>query len=476
MKKYIYIVAILMAFVVESVAQEREFPALQINFKDGTSELVTFPISGYRYGVDNPKDGDYITCSLERAVNVPYAKAGSMIPKYSLTEYGVEAESLCQKVGLIFSDAPIDTTALDVSRIGGDIYAIINQKSDYIYEKDFLNTVSQELGKVYYCLAYYMLDGTVYYSEQLEQKIPKTLVDVLKRKGVKSLPIDDKNVVIMDSKEVRSQLYAHYGVTSSLCIDSLAIAKESEFHKTLTVELAKQSALAVDTCDDGHIYYVSLPASYTQEIINHIDQEANTSFYVKATIETAIYPLSAPNKREFATVLASGVELAMVDCDAKWGVKDNQYLHSNIPATSNFSPAIALNLNHIMVPGKKYNITFSLAPQTDAESVDTLNLQFYVLMADGQGVSNVNDTYPEHVTSPKSSSDKYFIKSGGEDPYVFVGYADKVTSYTFEYTPERLEFSHAFKVVNQFPTMLSSRKKLYGHNIRLIGVEVTPAE
>lgn len=140
-----------------------------------------------------------------------------------------------------------------------------------------------------------------------------------------------------------------------------------------------------------------------------------------------------------------------------------------------YSPAIALNLNHLMLPGKKYNVTFSLAPQTDAASVDTLDLQCYVLMADGKGVDNVNDTYPTHVSPPKANS-KYFVKNTADDSFIFVGYADKVTSYTFEYIPERLVFNHAFKVMNQFNAMLSSYKKKYGQNIRLIGVEVAPAE
>ncbi|MBR6590896.1 MAG: hypothetical protein IKK67_10650, partial [Bacteroidaceae bacterium] len=142
-----------------------------------------------------------------------------------------------------------------------------------------------------------------------------------------------------------------------------------------------------------------------------------------------------------------------------------------------------LKLNHLMLPGKKYNVTFSLAPQTDAASVDTLDLQFYVLMADGQDVDNVNDTYPRHRDLKRITTDvPYLIKNPEMVPteydscYIFKGYADKVTSYTFEYTPERLVFNHAFKVMNQFNAMLSTTKKKYGQNIRLIGVEVVPAE
>lgn len=481
MKNYIYAAIMLMAIVAESVAQEREFPALQINFKDGTSELVTYPISGYRYGVENPKDGDYITCSFGYNATVSELMPGNMVPTYSLTQYGEEAFGECTKVGLIFSDNPIDTTAIDVTTLS-DFYVIIDGVGENRYASwehdavvNYFTTFEMDLGTVYYCLAYYVLDGKTYYSKQVTQVVDKMLADVLKRQGLEALFLDAENAVVLDTKNVRNNLYTHYGTASSLCIDSLVSMKEKEYFSTLTKETAKQYAASIEACSDGTIYTLELPESYAQETISYIEQEANTPFYVKATPEAAINS-SSNDKTKFTTCLSVGVALTMVDCDESWGVKDNQYLHTNIPpATSIYSPAIALNLNHLMLPGKKYNVTFSLAPQTDATSLDTLDLQCYVLMTDGEGTDNVSDTYPTHVKLPKNNS-KYFVKNLADDSFTFVGYADKVTSYTFEYTPERLVFNHAFKVMNQFNTMLSSYKKKYGQNIRLIGVEVVPAE
>lgn len=493
MKKYIYAAIMLMAIVAESVAQQREFPALQINFKDGTSELVTYPISGYRYGVENPKDGDYITCSFGHNATVSELIPGNMVPMYSLTAYGEEALGECTKVGLIFSDTPIDTTAIDVTTLS-DFYVIIDGVSENRYASweydavvNYFTTFEMDLGTVYYCLAYYVLDGKTYYSKQVTQVVDKMLADVLKRQGLEALFLDAENAIVLNTENVRNNLYTHYGTASSLCIDSLVSMKGKEYFKTLTKETVKQYATSIEACSDGTIYTLELPESYAQNIINYIEQEANTPFYVKATPETAIYSYSSSNiKREFTTALSIGVALTMVDCEESWGVKDNQYLHTNVPTTSNYSPAIALNLNHLMLPGKKYNVTFSLAPQTDAASVDTLDLQFYVLMADGQGKDNVNDIYPIHRDLKNIASITKdipcLIKNPAMNPteydscYIFKGYADKVTSYTFEYTPERLVFNHAFKVMNQFNTMLTSYKKKYGHNIRLIGVEVAPAE
>lgn len=481
MKKYIYAIAMmLMATVAESMAQQREFPALQINFKDGTSELVAYPISGYRYGVENPKDGDYITCSFGHNATVSELMPGNMVPMYSLTEYGKEALGECSKVGLIFSDKPIDRTAIDVTTLS-DFHVIINGVGENRYPSreydavvNYFTTFAQDLGTVYYCLAYYVLDGKTYYSKQVTQVADKLLADVLKRKGLEALFFDAENAIILDAENVRGNLYAHYGVASSLCIDSLVSMKEKEYFNTLTKETAKQYATSTEACSDGTIYTLELPESYAQEIIAYIEQEGNTPFYVKATAEVAINS-SSNDKREFTTYLPVGVGLTMVDCEESWGVKDNQYLHTNIPATSNYCPAIAVNLNHIMQPGKKYNVTFSLAPQTDAMSVDTLDLECYVLMADGLGTDNVNDSYPTHVGAPKATSD-FYVKNPADGSFVFVGYVDKVTSYTFEYIPERLVFNHAFKVRNRLNSMLSSYRKKYGQNIRLIGVEVVPAE
>ena len=480
MKKYIFTYVLLVVTVCGAMAQLREFPALQINFKDGTSELVTYPISGYRYGVENPEDGDYITCSFGYNATVSELIPGNMVPMYSLTEYGKEALGECSKVGLIFSDKPIDRTAIDVTTLS-DFHVIINGVGENRYPSreydavvNYFTTFAQDLGTVYYCLAYYVLDGKTYYSKQVTQVADKLLADVLKRKGLEALFFDAENAIILDAENVRGNRYAHYGVASSLCIDSLVSMKEKEYFNTLTKETAKQYATSTEACSDGTIYTLELPESYAQEIIAYIEQEGNTPFYVKATAEVAINS-SSNDKREFTTYLPVGVGLTMVDCEESWGVKDNQYLHTNIPATSNYCPAIAVNLNHIMLPGKKYNVTFSLAPQTDAMSVDTLDLECYVLMADGLGTDNVNDTYPTHVGTPKATSD-FYVKNPADGTFVFVGYVDKVTSYTFEYIPERLVFNHAFKVRNRLNSMLSSYRKKYGQNIRLIGVEVVPAE
>ncbi len=480
MKKYILTYVLLVVTVCGAMAQLREFPALQINFKDGTSELVTYPISGYRYGVENPEDGDYITCSFGYNATVSELIPGNMVPMYSLTEYGKEALGECSKVGLIFSDKPIDRTAIDVTTLS-DFHVIINGVGENRYPSreydavvNYFTTFAQDLGTVYYCLAYYVLDGKTYYSKPVTQVADKLLADVLKRQGLEALFLDTGTAIVLDTEHVREKLLAHYGVASSLCIDSLVSMKEKEYFNTLTKETAKQYATSTEACSDGTIYTLELPESYAQEIIAYIEQEGNTPFYVKATAEVAINS-SSNDKREFTTCLPVGVGLTMVDCEESWGVKDNQYLHTNIPATSNYCPAIAVNLNHIMQPGKKYNVTFSLAPQTDAMSVDTLDLECYVLMADGLGTDNVNDTYPTHVGTPKATSD-FYVKNPADGTFVFVGYVDKVTSYTFEYIPERLVFNHAFKVRNRLNSMLSSYRKKYGQNIRLIGVEVVPAE
>lgn len=469
MKKYIYMAIMLMAIVVEGMAQQREFPALLINFKDGTSDLVTYPFSGYKYGVENPQDGDYITCSLERYESSDLWYPGNMLPSYSLTEHGEVARRECTKTGLIFSDAPIDTAAIDVTTLS-EFYCIIGGKSwNYDSAEELCISHQQVLGEVYYCIAYYVLDGNTYYSHPLEKRIPKSLSDELTRHDIKALFLDKENVVSLDSDDVERELVAHYGYVSSKCIDSLLVLKEAEYFETLTRKVAEQSATDIEICDDGKIYYLDLPVSYVQDIISYVEQKGSESFYVKATKDVAIF--SSAGRLEFTTQLATGTELLLVDCAEEWGVKDNQYLYTNIPTASNLSPSLVLNLNHIMVPGKKYNVTFSLAPQTDEESVDTLDLEFYVLMAD----ADVNDAYPTHVETPKATS-KYFVKNTADDSFVFVGYADRVTSYTFEYTPEQLVFGHAFKVMNRNKIMSLSNKKKYGHNIRLIGVEVTPVE
>lgn len=483
MKKYIAAaIACLMATVELAAQQQREFPALQINFKDGSSEMVTYPISGYRYGVDNPQPGDYIRCSMEDAPTVTTPYPGNLIPSYSLTGYGKEALAHCDGFGLVFSDAPIDTDKMNIQ--GTEVlYTILDgrqQRDSYLDPSGratvFYEQYCQELGSTYYLLAYYSLDGVMHYSEPLEQRIPKRIADVIVRNPSNFFPLNGNTYVKFDYSSVSAKVKEHYGLKSSLSIDHLVSTMAQNYVSSLSEEQVKQMTDSVEVCDDGNIYSLALDTTFAQEVIAYIEKEAATPYHLKATdaIDMVLMPSNGvkASETDFVTDYASGYPPVLVSCDASWGVADNQYISTNIPDISTKAASLAIRLNHLMLPGKNYQVTVSLAPETDELSTDTLDAQFFMLMADGQDKDVVSDTYPVHRKRSllsKGRGDKYTITNTETGELEFTAYADKVTTYTFEYTPERLVYNHALK-------MMSTKVKAssIGKNIRLISVAVVP--
>lgn len=486
MKKYITAaIACLMATVELAAQQQREFPALQINFKDGSSEMVAYPISGYRYGVDDPQPGDYIRCCMEDAPTMATPYPGNLIPSYSLTGYGKEALAHCDGFGLVFSDAPIDTDKMNIQ--GTEVlYTILDgrqQRDSYLDPSGratvFYEQYCQELGKTYYLLAYYCLDGVMHYSEPLVQRIPKRIADVIARDSSNLCSLNKKTYVRFDYSSVSVKVKEHYGVKSSLCIDDVVSTMAQNHISSLSEEQVKQMTDSVDMCDDGNIYFLALDATFAQEVIAFIDKEAATSFHLKAAdaIEMVLMPNDATQnvETEFVTHLAIGYNPILVSCDTSWGVVGNQYISTNVPYLSSRAASLAVRLNLLMLPGKSYQVTVSLAPETDELSTDTLDVEFFMLMADGEDKVLVNDTYPKHQKRQllnKGRADKYTVINPETEGCVFTAYVDKVTTYTFEYTPERLVYNHALKLMNTSAIISTTRGK--GKNIRLISIDVAP--
>lgn len=486
MRKYIATAIVCLVAMVELAAQQhREFPALQINFKDGSSEIVTYPISGYRYGVDNPQPGDYIRCHMADtpAVATPYP--GNLMPSYSLTGYGQEALAHCNGFGLVFSDAPIDTAQIDLQGTEA-LYTVLNGRIERHHLPfdaeaiDFYMEYAQELGKNYYLLAYYSLDGVMHYSEPLEQRIPKRISDVVARTPSNIYPLNDNAYVRLDYSSVSAKIKEHYGLKSSLSIDDVVSTMTRNHVSSLSEGQIKQMADSVDVCDDGNIYFLVLDTTFVPEIITFIDKEAATPFQVKAAdaVELVLMPNDATKtvETEFVTDFATGYIPILVNCDASWGIADNQYLSTNVPNISKKGASLAIRINHIMMPGKAYQVTVSLAPETDEQSSDTLDVEFFMLMADGQDEDLANDTYPTHRKRQllkNGRTDKYTIINPETEGCMFAAYAGKVTTYTFEYTPERLVYNHALKLMNSSAIISTTSGK--GKNIRLISIDVTPA-
>ena len=222
-------------------------------------------------------------------------------------------------------------------------------------------------------------------------------------------------------------------------------------------------------CDDGTIYFLPVPENLIREVIAQVDAEGNTPFYVQANEQTLLPAVTSRNYYGYITNTQNAITVETVHCDEAWGVRDNQYVTTVVNST-NLSPTLGIGFDHVMLPGKTYDITFSIAPQTDTLSTDTLALNFYVFIADSEWDFGTFTATAPTIQNPEVTEGTQKQKC------TFVAEPDKVTTYTIQYTPQTFSYTHAFEVVNSQSVFSKTAKKRYGRNIRLIGIDVRPAE
>lgn len=467
-------------------AQKRDIPALQINFKDGTADTIfnTNTILGNdmkMYGVNDATGDDYVT------LGGCWLHPNNIDLKYGRTFYGVEANpSSIGFSGLIFSEEHInDDVAIPLGNL--DVFWLVNKETGLSsrqvnmwtlgYSRCIIGLLDTLLvpGRTYYYRGYYVLDDKVYLTSEKSERVWKNIEDMQMAYGL-SFAVNDGNMaVVVDYDEARQRLTELYG-ESSILYNSLM----DEKMRTFTEEQVKAMAYKTEECDDGNIYFVDFQDSWVDEIIARIEAEANETFYIQANEQTLL-PMTN-SKAEFGIFHLSGYYPEIVTCDEKWGVRDNQYVTTSVPPNSSVAPTLGIRLNHIMLPGKEYNITFSIAPQTEESVIDTLAANIYVAVQDGSGVSLEKDTYLPYVRmgNPYSGFSKYIdgwaLQNIDGLGVVYVAPSDAVTTFTGKYTPKALVYSHAFEIFHTVSSFLASTKRKQSQNIRLIGVEVSPAQ
>lgn len=457
-KKHI-ITALLAATAMGAQAQQRDVPVLKVHLKDGTSHTFT---GAKMYGVNNPTADDYVDVTIEG-----FNKWGTLTYSCQKTYYGNEAVS--DMYGIIASNTPItDAPSVEDCPTPGSLLYINNGERAW-FTRDMYGIIDfgPELGTTYYFRPFYLLDGKTHLGVEVTSRCPKTMSEVINKEKI---TLYGNFISFTGMDEAKQQLIDKYGSITHY-LDTLFTNKCKDYAKSLTEEQRAAAAQRTEVCDDGTIYFLPVPENLVVEVIAQVDAEGNTPFYVQANEQTLLPAVTSRNYFGCFTGSQNVITVETVHCDEAWGVRDNQYVTTVVnSSTSALSPTLGIGFDHVMLPGKAYDITFSIAPQTDMLSTDTLALNFYIFIADSKSeFTTFNATAPT-IQNPEVT--------GGTQKQrcTFVAEPDKVTTYTIQYTPQTFSYAHAFEVVNSQSVFSTGAKKIYGRNIRLIGIDVRPAE
>lgn len=480
MKHIIYIITALLLCTVSIQAQRRDFPALQITLQDGTKDTLFIGTNGLisMYGLNNATCEDYLVMNSDiefsyGRFNFTYCRPPYASP-YIFTSYGT---GLGEGYGIIVSDKPIDDNK-SIKEIGRDSQGrdcneggclyINNDKEQWFYHyhsREFVfdskednhgsynHVLSLKYGETYYWRPFFLLDGKTYLGEEKAVRCPKLMSDILQRDDIWQACYG--NVVFNNEEYVSNKLKTYYGNWSEY-LDNRNRELLENYVKSMTEEQIAAAAVRTEVCDDGTLYFIDIPDSEVEKMIADIDKEGNTPFYVQGNNATTVFLNTKATK--------------IVTCDEKWGVRDNQYITSDTLRATSSKPDIYVKLDHVMLPGKTYNITVAIAPQTDdTKEIKPLYMRFDILLKDYDDntftipASNATGIQRLNVPGERLTAD---IIANGE----------ALETITVQYTPQQFVYYNAFAVSHIKSFTTTNNRNKYEQNIRLVGVEVTPAE
>ncbi|MDO4171208.1 MAG: hypothetical protein Q4E63_02470 [Prevotellaceae bacterium] len=470
-------------------AQNRDIPALVITLKDGSKDTI-MDEEVSMYGVEIPTGDDFISAGFR------YKTSYYMwtLPLYmNITDYGKEGAWYGKNsgwCGFLISDYHITDFSVPLDKYNytwdpaTDYYICLlgDNTEKWIYAHPFSNHANFNLqdtlltpGTTYYCRGYYILDGKTFLTKETEMRIDKTISNVINYNRLHITYGADIPIVFTGATDIYAKLTEKYGESRCLLYD-LINKKVNAYAASLTEEQVKAMADSTEVCDDGSIYFINIPDNIVEEVIAQIEKEANEPFYVPANMETLL-PYGN-DKAAFVNFCPTEAYFPrLITCDPKWGIKDNQYVTTFLPTANTFAATtLGIRLNHVMMPGKAYDITFSIAPQTDESITDELPLNCYVVMADGQDQDLEEDTYKPLPNGSSTWLSRNAMENVDGSGRIFVAPSDAVSTFTVRYTPQTLVYSHAFKIMHTVNSFTTSARRKQSQYIRLIGVDVKPAE
>lgn len=472
MKKYI-MALLLAAGTLSAAAQDLRVKSMVVYKTDGTRDTIMLKSSGsYFYGKENPEDGDYIRGGLWSYISSD-AEYCSISYQHNLT--GIGKSTPYTAYGYMLSSNPI-TTAPDFSSSTykgytlTDLYFVDKDTwyepkdrsyySIYMYNNSFWENLGLTPGVTYYGRAYMMLDDKVYYGTEYSFRAPKHRRIIWNLWYPDYTGIND-SVIMATVDEGFDPLY------NTVASKKIAENYIASVLRNLPSEELLGMATKTEDCDDGTLYVIE---QVSDEIVNQaramMEQEAMQEFFVEASRDNVI---TGNSSTTFGSYKCDPI---IIECSDAIGVRDNKCFYTDVTSqSSSATPQLAIDLNHLMLPGQEYEVSFTFVP--GMTKADTLATYFQVYIADGQGNGMVEDTFPALGNA--------YTSVYGNDTIVnkrkcFQASATEPTTITLRYTPTRLTFCHALQLQHVVIFNTSKNRKTYGQRFCISGISVKPVK
>ena len=459
---------LLAAGTLSTAAQDLKIKAMVVYKIDGTHDTIMLkPSDSYFYGKENPEEDDYIHGGLWSYV---YYDAEDCSITYQHNMTGIGKSTPYTAYGYMLSSNPITSapdftsntykgyTITDLYFVDKNTWYAPEELSYYSriymydanspYEKKNLGLTP---GVTYYGRAYMMLDDKVYYGKEYSFRTPKH------RRIVWNLGYPDYTG-INDSVIYRISVDEGFDpVYNTVASKEIAENYIASVLKDLPSEELLGMAAKTEACDDGTLYVIE---QVNDEIVNQaramMEQEAMQEFFVGASLDNVI---TGNSTTTFGSYWCNPV---IMECSDTIGVRDNKCFYTTLTAASS-TPQLSVKLDHIMLPGKEYEIQFTFVPREG----DTKPTCFQVYIADGRGNTMYGDTFPALADAKVYGNDTIVNNKS-----CFMASATEPTTITLRYTPTRLTYCHALQLQHVVIFNTESKRNTYGQCFCISGISV----
>lgn len=477
MKTKIFLLSLLSAITLTVTAQDLSMKAMVIYKTDGSRDTILWQNAwgdSYEtafYGKENPVDDDYVTLyfSISEDYQItyrssltddgrknPYSTYGTIISTEHIESYG----NLTTPTDLFFVNQLWGWTQKSDSRIpiGNDTYNYVINPSNV---KKYFNFTP---GQTFYVRAAYVLDGKTYWSTEVEARAPKTrslMHELIYPNYVMYPDFYSSNGYVLFNSDVASVLSNYTDIFGEVNESKIRLFTDciKKILSKMDFENVKAMATKVEHCDDGLLYLIDdIPSPVIDEALQMLKEEMSQPFYMQVNLQSTYY--GSTSVTEFGTDKCIPT---IVVADEKWGIRDNQYL-TTLPTSTTAKPKLAILIDHLLMPNSTYDITLTIAPNTQNEA-DTCNTYFTVYIAD----ENEDGTMPLLSKSTAYGSDLVI-----SDKPAFIAKPQELTTITMQYVPKVFTETHVLQLEHRHSFTSAANRARYGQQFRVVGIEVKP--
>ena len=222
-------------------------------------------------------------------------------------------------------------------------------------------------------------------------------------------------------------------------------ALTTEWFRHLTpaeADLMKAHSVAYyDNCEDGEVYVLD---KVCDDMIPYLLKASAGIDVTKPNLET--------NKN--GNPIYTQCTITPVECDASYGIDNNMYIKTEV---TNSRPTVGYNLPFTLLPNRIYNVSVTIAPNTE-DVEDTRPNRFRIWVC-RNGV-----TFGQKIANPQTSTEE-------EPDFIYVYGGQKLETFTFQLdTHDESYISDVLKISTE---VLSKDKEYYSNVLRLAKISIS---